>query len=92
MASVNCFRIVRSGTGRETSLLRLKQSPAAGDHRPLPLSTTQVTQRFGGGGLAEWREWGETPLPTDYRKVQMTSPVSSHPVENSHAFLIFSLT
>lgn len=65
---------------------------AADDHGPLPLSTTQVTQGFGGAGLAKWREWGETPLPTGYRKVQMTPPVSFHPAETSHAFLIFSLT
>lgn len=50
--------------------------------------TTQVTQGFGGGGLAKWKELEETPLPTGYREVQMTPPVSFHPAETSHAFLI----
>jgi len=49
-----------------------------------------MRQGFGGDGLAKWRR-GEAPLPTRFRKVLLPSPVSFHPAETSHVFLIFSV-
>lgn len=54
IASVNGFRLVRSGTGSKKSLLRLKQSPGTVDGwPPQPSSTTRMRQGFGGDGLAK---------------------------------------
>lgn len=91
-ASVNWFRLTRSGTGSRKSLPRLRQSPGARGSCPVWLVTRnelccaqskwQMRQGFSGGGLAKCNG-GETPLPTGYWNILLTPPVSFHPAETS---------
>lgn len=50
-----------------------------------------MRQGFGGDGLAKGRG-GETPVHTDSWKVLPALPISFHPAQTSHMFLIFPLT
>lgn len=94
IASVNGFRLVRSGTGSKKSLLRLKQSPGTVDGWPPWVAAFKYTTDETG----IWWWWagkggnqGETPLPTGSRKALLTPPGSFLPAETSHVFPIFSL-